>query len=169
MIPGIDMEQVKAYNKSLKEYRDRAAKVQAGIEYSEKELARTCAELSTALGMTVTPDNIEQIRAEYINKINSVLATGTDIINRIRSEEAMLREVGQAPVTQAPQAPVTQAPQAPVTQAPVTQAPVTQAPQAPVTQAPQAPDIIQPPTSEVAQPNLFANLGDIPPMFNNAR
>lgn len=151
MIPGIDMEQVKAYNKSLKEYRDRAAKVQAGIEYSEKELARTCAELSTALGMTVTPDNIEQIRAEYINKINSVLATGTDIINRIRSEEAMLREVGQAPVTQAPQAPVTQAP-------------VTQTPQ-----APQAPDIIQPPTSEVAQPNLFANLGDIPPMFNNAR
>ena len=163
MLSNVNIEQVKEYNKSLKEYRDKAAKVQAGIEYSEKELARICAELTSALGVTVTPENIEQVRDEYITRINSVLATGTDIINRIRSEEAMIKEVTNNPVTSAtpvnsvgagvvtPQAPVG-APQAPVG---APQAPVG-APQAPVgaPQAPQAP-----------QGDTFANLGEIPPIF----
>lgn len=155
MLSNVNIEQVKEYNKSLKEYRDKAAKVQAGIEYSEKELARICAELTSALGVTVTPENIEQVRDEYITRINSVLATGTDIINRIRSEEAMIKEVTNNPVTSttpvnsvgagvaAPQAPVG-APQAP------------QAPQAPV-EAPQAP--------QAPQGDTFANLGEIPPIF----
>lgn len=162
MLSNVNIEQVKEYNKSLKEYRDKAAKVQAGIEYSEKELARICAELTSALGVTVTPENIEQVRDEYITRINSVLATGTDIINRIRSEEAMIKEVTNNPVTSAtpvnsvgagvvtPQAPVG-APQAP--QAPVGAPQAPQAPQAPVG-APQAP-----------QGDTFANLGEIPPIF----
>lgn len=162
MLSNVNIEQVKEYNKSLKEYRDKAAKVQAGIEYSEKELARICAELTSALGVTVTPENIEQVRDEYITRINSVLATGTDIINRIRSEEAMIKEVTNNPVTSA--TPVNSvgagvvAPQAPVGAPQAPQAPVgaPQAPQAPIgaPQAPQAP-----------QGDTFANLGEIPPIF----
>ena len=90
MLQGVNIDQVRQYNNSLKEYRDKAAKIQAAIEFNEKELERLCQELTTTLGVVVTVDNIEQIRDEYISKINNTLTTGMDIINRIKSEEEMM-------------------------------------------------------------------------------
>lgn len=92
MIPGVNIEEVKKYNATLKEYRDKSSKIQAGIEFNEKELARLCQELTISLGVEVTPDNIERIRADFISKINNTLSVGMEIIERIKSEEMMIAE-----------------------------------------------------------------------------
>lgn len=98
MSPDINLDQVRQYNNSLKMYRDKAAKMQAAIEFNEKELNRLCAELSTALGVSVTPSNIEQIREEFIAKLNNTLSVGMDIIDHIKKSEEAL--ASQAPTAQ---------------------------------------------------------------------
>lgn len=87
MIDGVSLEQVKQYNESIKAYQDKAAHIRAGIEYSTNEINRLCAELTTELGVQVTPDNIRQIYAERVEKIKNMLSVGTEILSRIRQEE----------------------------------------------------------------------------------
>lgn len=151
---GVNIEEVKQYNASLKQYQDKASQIKAGIDYSKKELDRLCAELSSELGQEVTPENIRSIRDERLKKIQNTLEVGKEILNRIKKEEEMANSVPSTqPVSASVEAPVQNPVQAPV-QAP-TQAPIfgaTQVPQAP--QAPQAPDS-----------SLFGSLGDIPSIF----
>lgn len=89
MVGNVDINQVRQYNDLLKQYRDQAAKVNAEIEFNSKELESLCKELSTELGITVTPDNLEQIYEERVAKINSTLQSGTEILNRIKMETQM--------------------------------------------------------------------------------
>lgn len=114
MLQGVDLNQVKQYNASLKQYKDKAASLNAEIEYTNKEIDALCLELSNELGVQVTRDNIQQIYDEQVAKINSTLQSGNAVLAKIASEE-------QAPVAPqvVQQAPVT--PQAPVAQAPVAQ------------------------------------------------
>ena len=118
MLQGVDLNQVKQYNASLKQYKDKAASLNAEIEYTNKEIDALCLELSNELGVQVTRDNIQQIYDEQVAKINSTLQSGNAVLAKIASEE-------QAPVAQAPVAPqvVQQAPVAPqaVQQVPVAQ------------------------------------------------
>ena len=105
---GIDIEQVKAYNNSLKSYQDKASQVRAAIEYNTKELNRLCSELSTELGITVTPENVLQIREERVEKIRNTLKVGNEILSRIQSEEAIANSPQPIRPTQVTQsAPVT--------------------------------------------------------------
>ena len=94
MQPGINIDAIKQYNASLKEYKEKSSKLRAEIEFNQKELTRQCSELSAELGIEVTPDNIQQILQDHINKINNTVSVGTEIIERIRAEEKML-ESGQ--------------------------------------------------------------------------
>lgn len=89
MVGNVDINQVRQYNDLLKQYRDQAAKVNAEIEFNSKELESLCQELSTELGITVTPDNLEQVYEERVAKINSTLQSGTEILNRIKMETQM--------------------------------------------------------------------------------
>lgn len=145
MIQGVNIEEVKRYNASLKQYKERASQVRAGIEYSTKELERLCAELSTELGVVVTPENIQQIRQERLEKIQNTLTVGNEILNRIKSEE---EAANAAPVKPA------YTPNPVMGAAPTTPnfGSMPQMPQTP--QAPQAP-----------QGGIFENLGSIPPIF----
>ena len=81
MINGVDIEEVKRYNASLKQYQDKAAQIRAGIEYNTQELNRLCAELSAEIGIQVTPENIRQIRDERIAKIKNTLEAGNGILS----------------------------------------------------------------------------------------
>ena len=123
MLQGVDLNQVKQYNASLKQYKDKAASLNAEIEYTNKEIDALCLELSNELGVQVTRDNIQQIYDEQVAKINSTLQSGNAVLAKIASEEQA--PVAQAPVAQAPVAPqvVQQAPVAPqaVQQVPVAQ------------------------------------------------
>ena len=108
MMQDINLEEVKKYNANLKQYRDRAAQLKAEIDFNNKEIDAACAELSNELGVSVTRDNLEQIYAEQVSKINSTLQSGNAVLAKIASEEnqtAQQAQVSQAtPVAQAPQA-----------------------------------------------------------------
>lgn len=95
MQPGINIDAVKQYNASLREYKEKSSKLRAEIEFNQKELDRQCQELSTELGVQVTPDNIKSILEERIAKINNTIAVGTEILDRIKSEEKVMAS-GQA-------------------------------------------------------------------------
>ena len=119
MLQGVDLNQVKQYNASLKQYKDKAASLNAEIEYTNKEIDALCLELSNELGVQVTRDNIQQIYDEQVAKINSTLQSGNAVLAKIASEEQA--SVAPQVVQQAPVAP-----QVPVAQASVAQAPVAQ-------------------------------------------
>ena len=144
MQQGVNIEQVRQYNQSLKQYRDKAAEVKAKIDFNKAELARLCQELSNELGIEVTPENVAQVRDEQIAKIENTLSVGNEILNRIRSEEA----AGFGGTPQPAQMPVS-----------------TQ----PVMQVPAQGQIIPPPinmSGATQEFSGFASVGDIPPLFN---
>ncbi len=109
MQPGINIEDVKNYNKSLREYKDKSAKIVAELEFNEQELQRQCAELSKELGIEVTPDNVEAILTERINKINNTMMVGNEILSRVKEEER--NAMAQPQVAQVAQPQMAQTPQ----------------------------------------------------------
>lgn len=126
MLQGVDLNQVKQYNASLKQYKDKAASLNAEIEYTNKEIDALCAELTNELGIQVTRDNIQQIYEEQVGKINSTLQSGNAVLAKIASEEQAASTVAT------PVAPVTPVAPTPVMQTAVPTPPV--APVAPVAQ-----------------------------------
>lgn len=99
MLEGCNLEEIKSYNASLKQYKDRAASLKAEIEYTNKELDTLCAELTAELGKQVTRDNIEQVYNEQISMINSTLQSGKAVLSKIAAEESnsgAVEQVGQA-------------------------------------------------------------------------
>lgn len=104
MLEGINIESVKQYNATLRQYKDQSAKLTAEIEFNEKELNTLCSQLTTELGVQVTPENIESIYNEQVQKINQTLETGNAVLQKIQQEASG----GVTPVTpvQAPQTPV---------------------------------------------------------------
>lgn len=86
MQKDINIESVKQYNASLKQYKDASAKLSAEIEFNEKELKNLCAQLTAELGVEVTLDNIDKIYEEQVQKINQALETGTAILSKIEQE-----------------------------------------------------------------------------------
>ena len=69
MLNGINIEEVKKYNDSIKYYKDQSARLSVEIEMNEKELKQLCEQLTAELGVEVTPDNIEQVYNEQVQKI----------------------------------------------------------------------------------------------------
>ena len=86
MLQNINVDEIKKYNTSLKQCRDRAASLKAEIDYTNKEIDTMCSELSNELGITVTRDNIEQIYNEQLEKINSTLQSGNAVLAKIANE-----------------------------------------------------------------------------------
>lgn len=148
MQPGINIEEVKKYNASLREYKDKSTKIRAELEFNEQELLRQCAELSKELGIEVTPDNIRDILSERISKINNTMQVGNEILNRIKAEEASMSSINSVQQTIPTAQPMTQ--------------PVTQAVQTPV----QSPSV---PPSQIPAPNFSDISGDLPPIFANGQ
>lgn len=99
MLQGIDLNQVKQYNASLKQYKDKAASLNAEIDYTNKEIDALCAELSTELGIQVTRDNIQQIYEEQVSKINNTLQSGNAVLAKIANEEQAASAVATAQAT----------------------------------------------------------------------
>ena len=100
MVNGVDIEQVKNYNTQLKQYKEQASRVTAQIEYSTKDLANLCNELSTELGKAVTPENIEDIYNEFMTSIKNTLDTGNAILAQIAADTAS-QQAAQASTPQA--------------------------------------------------------------------
>ena len=88
MLQGVNIDEIKKYNASLKQCRDRAASLNAEIEYTNKEIDALCIELSQELGLTVTRENAEQVYNEQLEKINSTLQSGNAVLSKIASEES---------------------------------------------------------------------------------
>lgn len=174
MMQDINLEEVKKYNDNLKQYRDRAAQLKAEIDFNNKEIDAACAELSNELGVSVTRDNLEQIYAEQVSKINSTLQSGNAVLAKIASEENQTAQQAQAPqATQMAQAPQAQAqaqvvppqPATPVqSQAPVFQQPVQQQPQPAVNVTPQQMEAFAQQASTQAVDNTFIGQ-PLPQMF----
>lgn len=99
MLQGIDLNQVKQYNASLKQYKDKAASLNAEIDYTNKEIDALCAELSTELGIQVTRDNIQQIYEDQVSKINNTLQSGNAVLAKIANEEQAASAVATAQAT----------------------------------------------------------------------
>lgn len=92
MLNGINLEEVKQYNTSLKQYKDQAANLKAEIEYTNKALDEMCGELSKELGLEVNRDNLEQIYNDQVNKIQTALQSGKAVLSKIKSEEQSLAQ-----------------------------------------------------------------------------
>lgn len=135
MLQNVNLEEVKRYNASLKQYKDRAATLNAEIEYTNKELDSLCTELSAELGITVNRENIEQVYKEHVDKINYTLQSGNAVLAKIASEEQSIAN-GQSAVQQ-PQQMVGQ--QQVVGQTPVMNQSQVVTPQAPVQAVGQTP------------------------------
>ena len=86
-IMSVDVQRVKTFNDELKRYVEKANKNAAEIEFNNREIKRICDELTTELGIEVTPENIATIAEERIAKIENTLQAGEAIIERIRQEE----------------------------------------------------------------------------------
>lgn len=115
MQKDVNIESVKQYNASLKQYKDASAKLTAEIEFNERELKSLCEQLTKELGVEVTVDNIDKIYDEQVQKINQALETGTAILSKIEQEasgatQATVYNNGAMGVRQTPP----QAPQAPI-------------------------------------------------------
>ena len=107
MLQGIDLNQVRQYNASLKQYKDKAASLKAEIDYTNKEIDTLCSELSAELGISVTRDNIQQVYEDQVSKINSTLQSGNAVLSKIASEEqtAQVQTPVQTPVQSVPTSP----------------------------------------------------------------
>lgn len=103
MLNGINIEEVKKYNDSIKYYKDQSARLSVEIEMNEKELKQLCEQLTAELGVEVTPDNIEQVYNEQVQKINQTLTTGNAVLEKIKTES---QQVKAAPVNVQAQTPV---------------------------------------------------------------
>lgn len=151
MLQGVDLNQVKQYNASLKQYKDKAASLNAEIEYTNKEIDALCAELTNELGIQVTRDNIQQIYEEQVSKINSTLQSGNAVLAKIASEEQAASTVAT------PVAPVT-----PVAPTPVMQTAVPTPPVAPVAPTAQETTSVAGSVFGTASPTPAT----LPPLFN---
>lgn len=94
MLQGVNIEEIRKFNSSLKQYKDQSARLMVEIEVNEKELKQLCEQLTAELGVTVTPDNVEEIYNEQVQKINTTLDTGNAILKKIEQEAS-----GQANTT----------------------------------------------------------------------
>ncbi len=110
MQQGINIEAVKQYNASLREYKEKSAKLRAEIEFSQAELERQCKELSAELGISVTPENLQSILNERIEKINNTISVGTEILNRIKAEEVANQQMMNSGAASSLQSVATQTP-----------------------------------------------------------
>lgn len=83
----LNIPEIREYNRELKEYTRKFSDMRAKMDLNTKEVNRLCAELTTELGIQVTPANLEQVYAECVEKINNQLAVGKEILGRIKTEE----------------------------------------------------------------------------------
>lgn len=111
MLQGIDLNQVRQYNASLKQYKDKASSLKAEIDYTNKEIDTLCTELSAELGINVTRDNIQQVYEDQVSKINSTLQSGNAVLAKIASEEQTAAQTVQT--VQTVQTPVQSVPTPP--------------------------------------------------------
>lgn len=88
----LDVNEIKRYNQTLREYKERSAKLKAEIEFNTGELNRLCKELSDELKIEVTHENIDEIYKDRVSKINNTLEVGKEILQRIVEEEKEHRE-----------------------------------------------------------------------------
>jgi uncharacterized protein YukE len=86
-VSEINANRIKEYNKRVKNYKDTAFKLKAEIQFHLNELNKLCEELSEELGIKVTPENIEKIRKERLEKIQETLKVGEEILDNITKEE----------------------------------------------------------------------------------
>jgi len=92
---NLNLEAIKRYNEKLKEYNDKASKIQAEIDFNNREIESSCEELSKVLGLEVTKDNLIQVYNDRIEKIRSTLESGEAILRRVTEQEAeIIREGG---------------------------------------------------------------------------
>lgn len=89
MVANVNIEEVKKFNSALKEYKDRAVRINAEIEFLSKEIDTLCAELTAETGVTVTRDNIEAVCEDLANRINSSLQSGNIVLSKIAEAENM--------------------------------------------------------------------------------
>lgn len=171
MLQNINLEEVKQYNATLKQYKDKAATLNVEIEYTTKELDSLCAELTAELGVQVTKDNIEQIYNEQVEKINSTLNSGKAVLAKIANEENSVATANVQQTVPQPVQPVTPqvTPQAPLVTPQFVGQPVQSSQQV------QSQPVQQPVYQEPVQGTLFSNqpVGvatqqpqELPPLFS---
>ena len=98
MIQGINVEEIKKYNNMLREYKEKASKIKAEMEFNKAEINRMCAELTVELGMQVTEDNLVQVYNERVEKINSTLENGKEILRQIALSSSDENQLVSAPI-----------------------------------------------------------------------
>lgn len=106
-LPNIDVARVRQYNAELKVYSEKSANTRAKMEMSKAEVKRLCAELTEELGVQVTPENLEAIYKQCVEKIENTLTSGEAILNRIKQEESSI-SIGQTSQSTEPMAGFTQ-------------------------------------------------------------
>lgn len=87
---ALNIEQIKEYNKELKIHQEKLANARSRKAVHEENLINECKVLSQELGIEVTPENIEDIYKKQMAKMEETVATGTEIMQRIKAEEQQL-------------------------------------------------------------------------------
>ena len=82
----IDIQRIRKYNEELTEQKRKASDIRARLEFNRNELERLCKELTEELGVEVTPDNIEVVYKQALEKVSNTLEVGEEILNRLRGE-----------------------------------------------------------------------------------
>lgn len=85
---SIDLDRVRSYNSKCNDYKKKLSNILAERKFMAERLEQTCAQLSKQLGMTVTPDNIEEVYESKSKEIMQTLETGEEILRRIESDDS---------------------------------------------------------------------------------
>ena len=78
----LDPKRISEYNEKLKAHQEKAAKLKASVEIMTEQLERDCKQLSEALGTEVTPDNLEAVYQQYMEKVENTLSAGEDLLRQ---------------------------------------------------------------------------------------
>lgn len=162
MLPGVNIEEIKKYNESIKGYKEKSNRLSAEIEINTRELNSLCDELTAELGIQVTVDNVESIYNDKMTNILETIKSGKEIIARIEQEIASQdteQKVDQSGIT-VPQTPVGVGATQPTTPQNITSSPEIQQPVFGAS-ANQGQTIFSGDSARTASP-----FGDLPPIFS---
>lgn len=80
--------QVLAYNKKVTAAKDKALQDKFRKDLAEKELTRTCEELTELLGKPITPENLELEYATFVGEAMQTMESGTKILAGLEKDQA---------------------------------------------------------------------------------
>lgn len=79
------LNDIKEYNQKLREKKEEFQRTEVQMKMLQESIQQKCSELTNMMGVQVTPDNLEQVYQEYVQKLQTQLSNGMAILMNIQN------------------------------------------------------------------------------------